>query len=1025
MVAKQKNIPTKIYIYKEKNIMKFNLIRLFFVAVISLCIVGLYTISRTALAGENNTNSGSGHDYWKDHDGNSDDKTSVHGKKKRNPKKEWQTRGNKNIDAKKHFLGTTNAADLVIKTDNNEKMRVTTDGDVGIGVTNPQGKLDVGERTDPVGGTCPIGYNHVDYNEDGFIDEGECWRGMIVKNGTVGIGTVSPTLTLDVNGQIRIRGGSPFAGAVLTSDSFGNASWMSVIIDDDDSDPTNELQTMSLEGTNLTIENGNTVDLSPLQNGSTTDNQTLALTGTNLSIEDGNTVDLAALSGTDTDNQALTFSGTSLSIEDGNSVDLASLSGTDTDDQTLTFTGTSLSIADGNTVDLAALSGTNTDNQDLTSATLSGTLLSINIEGGSGTAVDLSSLQDGSGTDDQTLTFSGTNLSIADGNTVDLAALSGTNTDNQDLTSATLSGTLLSINIEGGSGTAVDLSSLQDGSGTDDQSLTFDGTSLTIESGNTVDLAALSGTDTDDQTLEFSGTSLTIVDGNTVDLAALSGTNTDNQDLTSATLSGTLLSINIEGGSGTAVDLSSLQDGSGTDDQDLTGSSLVGTLLNIDIEDGTGTSVDLEPLRLWSSGTSTDIHYDPGNVGIGTTGPPTHKLTLEGANGFGLINSLSTLRVEIAYDSDGSWIDVNNAAGTPVAFLGADNEDGTGYLGVGQGTISTVAPYEELDRVSIWGGGGIFVKNNSDVSLVNILSSAGYGWVDLFDATGSSRVTLNGDQGAIKLHKNGKDGVFLHSNGFARIRNDAYATLELIGDDDNTGTEAANITMSLDGGNESWTMGTTNPETNFEQAGFFLSHYDAFGTGTAYAAMSIQGGTSTTSPTMAKGIWFNAESIGGNTGWNAASDARLKKNVSTIENALDIVDNLRGVWFDWKDTEREGREIGFIAQEVQEILPEVVNANGKFLGMQYSKITALLVEAIKELKAENEDLKATLGKSKAGNENANSMKENNELKEKLATMEKRLDKYESMMLAILNDLPRNKMVNIEQLMSDDAQKSVH
>ena len=61
----------------------------------------------------------------------------------------------------------------------------------------------------------------------------------------------------------------------------------------------------------------------------------------------------------------------------------------------------------------------------------------------------------------------------------------------------------------------------------------------------------------------------------------------------------------------------------------------------------------------------------------------------------------------------------------------------------------------------------------------------------------------------------------------------------------------------------------------------------------------------------------------------------------------------------------------------------------------------------------------------AGNENANSMKENNELKEKLATMEKRLDKYESMMLAILNDLPRNKMVNIEQLMSDDAQKSVH
>lgn len=280
MITKRKDVPIKNVHAEEKSIMKFNLRRLLIVAVISLCIVGLYTTKRTALADENNTNSGSGHDYWEGHDGSSDDDSRSHDdsssdnwKKCKNCKKGKRCHWHKlkHVKRQKKTPGRTQKGNTNISGKG-----LFGDG-IGVGVKKPQGELDVGERTDPVGGTCPIGYTHVDYNEDGFIDEGECWRGMIVKNGTVGIGTVSPTLTLDVNGQIRIRGGSPFAGAVLTSDSFGNASWMSVIIDDDDSDPTNELQTLSLEGTNLTIENGNTVDLSSLQSGSTTDNQTLSL----------------------------------------------------------------------------------------------------------------------------------------------------------------------------------------------------------------------------------------------------------------------------------------------------------------------------------------------------------------------------------------------------------------------------------------------------------------------------------------------------------------------------------------------------------------------------------------------------------------------------------------------------------------------------------------------------------------------------------------------------------------------------
>jgi len=90
------------------------------------------------------------------------------------------------------------------------------------------------------------------------------------------------------------------------------------------------------------------------------------------------------------------------------------------------------------------------------------------------------------------------------------------------------------------------------------------------------------------------------------------------------------------------------------------------------------------------------------------------------------------------------------------------------------------------------------------------------------------------------------------------------------------------------------------------------------------------------------------------------SDARYKDNVSTIENALDKVQKLRGVEFDWNATSRKGEhDIGFIAQEIEQVIPEVVSEQEMLVGdfedsgekaktVAYGQVTALLVEAIKE-----------------------------------------------------------------------------
>ena len=108
------------------------------------------------------------------------------------------------------------------------------------------------------------------------------------------------------------------------------------------------------------------------------------------------------------------------------------------------------------------------------------------------------------------------------------------------------------------------------------------------------------------------------------------------------------------------------------------------------------------------------------------------------------------------------------------------------------------------------------------------------------------------------------------------------------------------------------------------------------------------------------------------------SDKRLKTNIKNIDSPLEKISKINGVYFNWNDKAKELadknteiREVGFIAQEVQSILPEiikaapfdVINSEGgsksgeNYLTIQYEKIVPLLVECIKELKKEIDELK--------------------------------------------------------------------
>jgi hypothetical protein len=173
----------------------------------------------------------------------------------------------------------------------------------------------------------------------------------------------------------------------------------------------------------------------------------------------------------------------------------------------------------------------------------------------------------------------------------------------------------------------------------------------------------------------------------------------------------------------------------------------------------------------------------------------------------------------------------------------------------------------------------------------------------------------------------------------------------------------------------------SNPELNFRTAG------DTFGTQWAVYKDSTSGdlrffqggdkltvenstgnvGIGTTNPGTCK-LYVNGGASG--TGaWGSCSDIRFKDNIVPIGDALSKILSLRGVAFDWKKEEHpeknfdEGTHFGVIAQEIEEVLPEVVRVGPEGdKSVAYSEIVPVLIESIKSQQSQIEELRSEVRK---------------------------------------------------------------
>lgn len=331
-----------------------------------------------------------------------------------------------------------------------------------------------------------------------------------------------------------------------------------------------------------------------------------------------------------------------------------------------------------------------------------------------------------------------------------------------------------------------------------------------------------------------------------------------------------------------------------------------------------------------------------------------------GTNGFinWTFNTNDTVYNKIGIDYDtrattgfhidaGYPITIDATTRTNFAIAGSNKGawDSTG-LGIG-----TTSPGAKLDIHTATNSNGLLIREDTDDSITHnfYIDSADNGLAVLYANGQSAKIQLNtaGDS----YFNGGNVGIGtaspsykLEVNGTVKI--DSTLTIA------DTGTSASYIyLLSSATGESELRMGDTDTDAGsiaYNNNGDFMSFRAGAGERMRLESdgdLHVDGDVIAYSTTI--------------------SDNRLKDNVLTLENSLDKVSKLRGVEYTWNATSRKGqKDIGVIAQEVEKVIPEIVREKemalidgGTYKTVDYEKLTAVLIEAIKELKAEVEELK--------------------------------------------------------------------
>lgn len=374
-------------------------------------------------------------------------------------------------------------------------------------------------------------------------------------------------------------------------------------------------------------------------------------------------------------------------------------------------------------------------------------------------------------------------------------------------------------------------------------------------------------------------------------------------------------------------------------------------------------------LLVLSSLNAQTIHVVDGNVGIGTASPG-YKLH---------VNGTTFVSGAVRFSAFGTGLLSTDASGNLAA------------MSYGESGASTIlrtgsSGYLYLDNWIRVGMAGLYNSSGDhayfDGNYFQTRSNYGIN-VAQRDGTTRGLVYFDGSENFGLLHKNGGWAVRT-TPSVTELYNNVYATV--LYDSNNSGyyldpngaSRLSEVYSNIFGtpfvGGDSGLIGDRPYNWGYQEGGPWSHPYPdliiGYHTGLKLGGHYSYGGTRFYSdhPSRTSDMIFsvgdgdghvrvtNGLYVGGQVqaaSFRSTSTARLKEMIAPMQNALETVRRLRGVSYQWKsDTSLAGQaDIGFIAEEVDQIIPEIVghDQEGKAASIDYSRVSAVLVEAVKEI----------------------------------------------------------------------------
>jgi hypothetical protein len=352
---------------------------------------------------------------------------------------------------------------------------------------------------------------------------------------------------------------------------------------------------------------------------------------------------------------------------------------------------------------------------------------------------------------------------------------------------------------------------------------------------------------------------------------------------------------------------------------------------------------------------NSDIFQQGANVGIGTTTPKA-KLDVSGpinASSFnvaGHLFSFGTYATQNAFSGFAGNKAVAGSANTAHGYQALASNVGDAK---GDGSHNTAVGFEALFRNNDTSGSGSMAQDNTAVGYTALYSNTtadqntATGFEALYHTTTGSANTANGAAAA-----------YNNTTGSINVAIGAYSLGANTTGNENTAIGASTLVYNTTGYFNTAIGYGAGPDQNSNNlvnataigATATVSQSNAIvlgGTGDFAVKVGIGTATPANVFTIAHG---SGAAIAD--GWHTYSSRRWKTNIQPLQDALAKVEQLRGVSYDLKANGKH--EIGVIAEEVGSVLPEVVtwDKNGQDVqGVDYGRLTALLIEAAKEQQA--------------------------------------------------------------------------